>query len=248
VKKSLLTLGLTSILLATTSIHANAQDFTEAQKAEINKMFEAYLMENGGKVLESVNKYQAELEQQAAAEAQDKAKAFMDKIATRSDLPVAGNPEGDVTLVEFFDYNCGYCSRALEEIQKVLTEDDNLKVVFVDMPILGPASFEVAKWSLAAANQDKYWEYHQAVMEHKGQKDESALIKIGKDLGLDTDQLKKDKEDPAVTAALNSNIEEARSMNIRGTPGFVIGNELSPGFIPAAEIKRIIAAQRAKQG
>ncbi|MEM7618651.1 MAG: DsbA family protein [Pseudomonadota bacterium] len=223
---------------------AAAQEFTEDQKAQMNELFKDYLLENGELVLESVNKYQADLAAKEQEEASKKAAEFLKTLETRDDLARAGNPEGDITIVEFFDYNCGYCTRALDALQTVLKDEDNINVIFMDMPILGPSSMEASKWSLAAQNQGKYWEYHQAIMEHKGQKDAAALEKIAKDLNLDVDQLKEDKESSEIADRLQKNIQEAETMNIRGTPGFIIEGDITPGYIPAAEIKRIIAEKR----
>ncbi len=224
--------------------NASAQDFTDAQKEQIQKMFKDYLMDNGEVLLDSVNKYQGELVERERKAANVKAENFVQELGKRDDLAIAGNPKGDVTVVEFFDYNCGYCSRALEEIETLLKDDDNVRVVLMDMPILGPPSLEASKWSLAAQKQNKYWEYHRAIMHHKGQKDVATLKKLAKDLDLDVDQLEKDKDSKEIADMLDKNIADAQSLNIRGTPGFIIGGEISPGYIPVAEMKRIIADVR----
>ena len=224
-----------------------AEEFTEAQKIEIKKMFEEYLLESGEKVLLSVNTYQAAIQEQDRIEAGKKAAEFLKKIEKKRDLPSTGNPKGDVLMVEFFDYNCGYCSRALEEIETVLKEDDNLRVIFMDMPILGPPSVVASMWSLAAANQGKYFEYHQALMKHKGQRDEKVLVKLAKEVGLDIDQLRKDKDSQAVKDIIDSNVNLAREVNITGTPGFIIAGQIYPGYMPADQIKTIIAEARKKK-
>ena len=223
---------------------ASAQEFTAEQQAKIQQMFKNYLLENGEVILESVNNYQGELVEKEQANANKKAAGYVDSLSARKDLATAGNPKGDITIVEFFDYNCGYCSRALNEIKTVLKDDENVKVIFMDMPILGAPSLEASKWSLAAQNQNKYWEYHQRIMDHKGQKDESALEKIAKEIGLDVKKLKKDKDSEEIENRLQQNIQEAQEMNIRGTPGFIIEGDITPGYIPAAEIKRIIGEKR----
>lgn len=222
----------------------HAQEFSAAQKAELKKMFDEYLAENGQKVLESVNSYQTELQEKDRIEAAARAQKFVENINKQTNLPMVGDKDGDITLVEFFDYNCGYCRKALEEIQVVLKDDKNLKVVFIDMPILGPASFEAAKWSLAAHRQGKYFEYHQALMEHSGQKDEGTLESLAKDAGLNLKKLRKDKDDPEIEIQLNAQVQEAKELGIRGTPGFVLNGELFPGFLPADQIKEIVAHAR----
>jgi protein-disulfide isomerase len=240
---------LTSLsILAVISANANnakAQEFNDAQKAEIKKMFDEYLANSGEIILKSVNQYQEELQARDKAEAGVKAKKFMSQIDGQ-DLPIAGNPKGDVTMIEFFDYNCGYCRKALNEIQTVLKEDDNLKVIFMDMPILSASSTEAAKWSLAAHKQGKYFEYHQAIMDHSGDKNEKTLEKLAKDVGLDVKQLKKDKASDAIAKQIEGQIKKAQDLGIRGTPGFVINGQLFPGYIPAAQIKSVIAEARKK--
>lgn len=229
-----------------TSTGAKAQEFNDAQKAEIKKMFDEYLLTSGDKILKSVNSYQAELEEKDRVEASKKAEGFIGTLKNKKDLPMAGNPDGDITMIEFFDYNCGYCRKALSEIKSVLKDDKNIKVIFMDMPILGPRSLEAAKWSLAANKQGKYFEYHQALLEHNGQKDDKVFEKLAKNVGLDVKQLAKDKDDKAIAKLLDDNIAQAQEIGIRGTPGFIVAGQIFPGFMQADRIKEIVAEARAK--
>ena len=222
---------------------SQAQEFTDEQKVQFEKMMKNYLLNNGELILESVNKYQADLQEKDRAEAAVKAKVFMTEI-TKQDLPYAGNEKGDVTLVEFFDYNCGYCRKALTEIQKVLKDDKNIKVIFMDMPILGPQSLEASKWSLAAHRQGKYFEYHQEIMDHNGPKDDKNLERLAEKVGLDIKKLKQDKDDPKIVKDLETYVTKAQEMGIRGTPGFIIQDQIFPGYIPADQIKEVIAKAR----
>lgn len=224
---------------------AKAQAFTDEQRTEIKKMFDEYLANSGEQVLQSVNTYQAELEARDRAEASVRAQKFLENIEKKN-LPMAGNPDGDVTMVEFFDYNCGYCRKALEEIQTVLKDDKDVKVIFMDMPILGPSSLEAAKWSLAAQRQGKYFEYHQAIMDHNGDKTPAALEKLAKDLDLDVDKLKKDKDNAEIAKQIEDQVKQAQDLGIRGTPGFIVAGEIFPGYIPASQIQEIIAKAREK--
>ena len=237
---------LTVLTFIPTVFASEAQEFSDAQKAELNKLFEEYLMGNGSVILQSVNTYQAKLAENDRIEASKKAEGFLNDIKDKKDLPMAGNPDGDITIVEFFDYNCGYCRKALSEIQTVLKDDKDVKIIFMDMPILGPASLEASKWSLAAHKQGKYFEYHQAIMEHNGQKDEASLEKLAKKVGLDIEQLKKDKADDAIAATLQDHVEQAQGIGVTGTPGFIIAGQLFPGFAPADQIKETIANARKK--
>lgn len=245
-----LLLAAVALLLAVPAfapISAKAEEFTDSQKAEIKKMFDEYLANSGEIILQSVNSYQEKQSQQQQAEADKKASEFIGTLGESKDLAIAGNPKGDITLVEFFDYNCGYCKRALDELQIVLKDDKDLKVVFMDMPILGPSSAVAAKWSLAAKKQDKYFEYHQALLGHNGEKDEKSLEKLAKDVGLDIKKLKKDLESEEIAKTLDDNLAAAQGLNIRGTPGFVIAGKIYPGFMQADQIKEILKEARSQK-
>lgn len=235
-----------AFLMVSTIHNAHAESLSAEQKAEIQKLFEEYLLENGEVILQSVNDYQGKLAEQQREEQNKKAQEFISSLKKQKNLPATGNKKGDITIVEFFDYNCGYCRKALNEIQTVLKGDDNIKVIFIDMPILGPTSLEAAKWSLAANEIGEYFKFHQAVMEHNGPKEEQNLEKIAKDLGLDAKKMKKIKESDKIQKQIDENLLQARTIGISGTPGFIIGDEVSPGFIPAAQIKDIIAQARKK--
>ncbi|MCI5059555.1 MAG: DsbA family protein [Alphaproteobacteria bacterium] len=233
------------LALTTTPLHTiQAQDFTDAQKAEIKKLFDEYLANSGQQILESVNNYQAELAEKDRQEQSKKAKAFIKSLNGRENLPSTGNDKADVTIVEFFDYNCGYCRKALEEIRVVLKKDDKVKVIFIDMPILGPASVEAAKWSIAAHRMGKYFEFHQAVMDHNGPKDEKNLERLAKDVGLNVKKMKKEKDKEDIQKIIDQNLKEARDIGINGTPGFIIGEEVYPGFVQAAQIQEVITETR----
>lgn len=233
-------------ILPFTTTNAKAQEFTDAQKTEIKKMFDEYLLNSGETILKSVNNYQADLAEQDRVESSKKAEGFIDTLKGKKDLPMAGNPKGDITMVEFFDYNCGYCHKALEEIQKVIKANKDVKIIFMDMPILGPSSLEAAKWALASQVQGKYFEYHQALMSHAGEKNEDVFKKLAKDVGLDVTKLEKDKDNEDITKTLDDNIAQAQEIGIRGTPGFIIAGQLYPGYIPAEQMQQTIEEARKK--
>ncbi len=232
--------------MMTSTSTSYAQAFTDEQKAEINKMFEEYLNNNGQVVIDSVAKYQKEQEEIAYKEQDEKAQSFLKNLKGKKDLPMAGNPKGDITIVEFFDYNCGYCRKALNEVTKVIEADDKVKVVFIDMPILGPSSVEISKWSLAANMQGKYFEFHQEVMNKNGQKDDTVLAAIAKEVGLDVEKMKVDKESEAVNLILQDNLQKAQELGIRGTPGFIVADQVIRGYVPSEQLEKIVAEARKK--
>jgi protein-disulfide isomerase len=219
-------------------------EMSAAQKTEIEAIVKQYILEHGDVLIEGVNNYQKKQEEEANKESEVKAKEFLATMKGDKNLAFTGNPDGDITVVEFFDYNCGYCKKALEEIQALHKDDKNVRIVFYDMPILGPDSHEAAKWSLAAKKQNKYWEFHQALMGHQGGKDEDALKKLAADAGLDANKLAKDKDAPEIEAEIQKHLETARGLGIQGTPGFLIGEKVFRGYIPYDVIKSTIADAR----
>jgi protein-disulfide isomerase len=218
------------------------------QKKEIEALVRDYILNNGDVLIESVNKHQQKQEETANKQAMEKAAEFLKTIKDDSNLALAGNPKGDVTLIEFFDYNCGYCKKAFEEIQSLVKDDKNIKIVLYDMPILGPSSLEISKWALASKKQGKYFEYHSALMLHSGEKDEAVLKKLAEDVGMDADKLLKDKADPAIEAEIKKHVETAQSLGFAGTPGFLINTNVFRGYIPYDVMKETIKKERDKAG
>lgn len=245
--KTMLSL-VTVLMLTATALPAKAESaFTEAQKKELEAMFKEYLLNNGGDIMQSVQKFQE-------AEAKKQLETAKENITKNSDYlynsgsPSTGPADADVTVVEFFDYNCGYCKKAVEEVKAVLGEDKKVKFVFKEMPILSPSSREAAQWALAADKQGKYFEYHVALMEFKGEKDAATLKKLAEGVGLDVAKLEKDKDLPEIAAMIDKNLEMSQQLGVRGTPAFIIGQEFSPGYIQLDQMKAMIKAAREKKG
>ena len=163
-----------------------------------------------------------------------------------------GNPQGDVTLVEFFDYNCGYCKRALGDTLTLLRADPRLRVVLKEFPILGSRSLEAARVSIAVRMQDpagqKYLEFHRRLLAATGPVDKAAALAVAKDAGLDVAQIERDLSSDEVRLTLEESATLAQAIGIRGTPGYVVGTTVIPGAIGAAALKEKIAAARAKTG
>jgi len=244
VKISFLTFGLIGAIAFGTPTSAHAQTLSPEQKTEVETMLRDYILNNGDVIIESVNKFQARQEEEANKKASEKAKVLIEQLKSDKNLAYAGNPDGDVMVVEFFDLHCGYCKKAFTEIQTLLKEDPNVKVVFYDMPILGPDSYTASKWSLAAKKQGKYFPYHAALIQHQGEYTEDVLTKLAKDVGLDTDQLKKDAADPAIEEEIKEHLKMAQELGINGTPGFLVGEKIFRGYIPYDELKNAIAEVR----
>jgi len=215
----------------------------ELTKADVEKIVQDYIMKNPQVILTSVDEYQKKSVQTRQGEAlqQNSGAIFNDASS-----PVAGNPKGDVTVVKFSDYNCGYCKRAFEAVNSLLTKDKNVRFVFKDFPILGPSSKAAADWALAAQRQGKYFEFYKAMMLNKKPITDELLEKVAKDTGLDVTRAKKDAASKEVADQLDKNLALASSLGLSGTPVFIVGDTIIPGAVPVEELETLVSAARAK--
>jgi protein-disulfide isomerase len=203
-----------------------------------------YLLKNPEVIMEALQILQ---ERQRAAEAEN----FKRTIAERSDeilndpaAPVGGNPEGDVTLVEFFDYNCPYCRRVAPTVADLEEADPNLRIVYKEYPILGPGSQFAARAALASRRQSKYVPFHNALMQATEQVTEEIVMEIARAVGLHLEQLRSDMQDPAIEAAIARNLQLADALGINGTPSFVIGDRAVPGAVELRALQGLVARAR----
>jgi protein-disulfide isomerase len=157
---------------------------------------------------------------------------------------VGGNPKGAVTIVEFFDYQCGYCKREAAEMKKLLQADPDIRVVYKDLPILGPASVFAARAALAAQKQGKHEALHAALLETSEQLTDQGILRLAAEAGLNTAQLEKDMADQSVTAALDRNFQLQRALSIQGTPALIVGTEFVPGAANLDTLKELVARAR----
>ncbi len=211
------------------SVAADTSMFNDAQKRGIEQVVKDYLLQNPKILIE----IQTALEQKMAKEEAERTKTLVaenaKEIYRHPDAPVAGNPKGDITVVEFFDYNCGYCKRGFHNVRELIEKDKNVRVVFKELPILSKDSEDAAKVALAARAQGKYWELHQAMIESKGRVTEAAALEMAGKLGLDVEKLKADKDGDAVKGELARVEALARKMGISGTPHFLVGSDAIGG-------------------
>lgn len=216
---------------------------------ELRRAFEGvvrdYLLKNPAVIREAMQVLQAREEAEKQAAASQAMKQYRAELLQNADSPVGGNPKGDITIVEFFDYNCGYCKRVAPTVAAVLRNDPNVRVVYKEFAILGPQSIVAARAALAAKRQGKYHEFHVALMSAE-QADENSVAATARALGLDYAQLVKDMADPAIEEQLERNYRLATAIGINGTPAFVIGDRLVPGAVDEAAMMEIIATERAK--
>lgn len=158
---------------------------------------------------------------------------------------VAGNPSGDVTVVEFFDYRCGYCRKVRPDVLRLITEDSGVRLVMKEFPVLGKNSLALAKVAMAALQQDGalYWKFHNALMTEKGVALERAL-EIAGTVGLDIERLRRDMNDPKIAANISANMAFGHKVGADGTPAFLFGNKFLPGAISFSDMRRAVAAVR----
>jgi protein-disulfide isomerase len=159
---------------------------------------------------------------------------------------VAGNPDGDVTVVEFFDYNCPYCRQAFPQIASLLATDANVRVVFKEFPVLGPGSVFASQAAIAASLQGKYLVFHDALMTQGGELTPPAVLEVARATGLDVERLRADMTKPEISATIDESHALARRLLITGTPTFIIGDELIAGFAGIDEIRAAVAQARSR--
>jgi protein-disulfide isomerase len=218
--------------------------FSDMQRQEIEGVVREYLLKNPEILREMMTALEAK-ESHERSIAQSRALSEnADAIFRSANDIVLGNPKGDVTLVEFFDYNCGFCKRALKDLQKLLETDKNLKIVIKEYPILSAGSLEAARVSLAASRQGNYLEFHSALLSARGQADGERALKLAKKLGLDMDKLKADMDKPEIDESLASVQKLARRLGISGTPAYIIGDAIIPGAVGIENLRAQIAKIR----
>jgi protein-disulfide isomerase len=203
--------------------------FDAGQKAAIQAIIKDYLLNNPEVMLEVQTALEAKMEKLQAEKLKLALEANADQIYRHADAPVAGNPSGDIPVVEFFDYNCGYCKRAFGDIAKLVEADPKVKLVLKELPILSKGSEEASRVALAARLQGKYWPVHRALIALKGEVNEQTALRAVEKLGLDMAKLKKDMTADAVTAEIARVRELAQKMGIQGTPHFLVGDRAIPG-------------------
>jgi protein-disulfide isomerase len=217
----------------------NQGDTAHLDAAQVEKIVAGYLRQHPEAVFATLQAYQ---KQQQAAQA-DAAKATI-KAATAELLqdqatPAGGNPNGDVTIVEFFDYQCPYCKAVAPDLAKALAADGKIRMVYKEFPILGPSSITAAKAALAAQAQGRYIAFHDQLIAFKGHLGDEDVFAVAATVGLDVARLKADMEKPEIKAAIKRTYQLADKLHIQGTPAFIIGGEMLPG---AASLEELTAA------
>ncbi|MEL6374726.1 MAG: DsbA family protein [Pseudomonadota bacterium] len=201
----------------------------EAQRKQIEGIIRNYLLKNPRLMLEVQQALQKELEKEEAARAKLAVKQNANEIFRKASSPVAGDKQGDVTIVEFFDYNCGYCKRAFTDLAAYMKTDSKVRVVFKELPILSRGSEEAARVALAAGLQGKYWEVHRDLLNLRGRAGMASALRIAQRHGLDMAKLRKDLTNPVVEKEIADTRALAQRMGINGTPHFLVGDRAIAG-------------------
>ena len=234
-----------SILLATALVApALAQDAL-AQDAprtddEIKALVLEAIRENPGIIEEAVQLLREQDQERQLAAARE---VLDDRTTIEENAPVLANADGDVTVVEFLDYNCPYCKRAMDEVDALIASDPNVRLVVREWPILGEGSVIAARAALAARKQNRYKEMHEALM-NLDRADEASVMRTAESLGLDMERLVADMSDPAINAHFDRSHELAQSLGFSGTPSYIVGEELLPGVVPVDGLRAFVEQAR----
>ncbi len=218
---------------------ASAEPFTTEKREEIHKIIKDYLLANPEVLRDAL----VELEKRQQAEQVAQSRALISKNAEAmfqsEHTYVAGNPDGDITLVEFFDYNCGFCKRSMESVIGLIESDPNVRVVMREFPILGQGSLIASRAALASRKQNKYWEFHVALMKAKSLQNEAQVMRVAQSVGLDIEKLRKDMDGPEIVLSIKEGYDLAQALGIQGTPTFVLDDQIIPN---ATNIQGILTA------
>lgn len=218
--------------------------FSQDQAQGIERIVRDYLLANPEVLIDSLAKYQ---QQQNQAAEQSREQAILRRhaeLAWDPATPVLGNPEGDVIVVEFFDYRCPYCKAVAPMVKEEVASDGNVRLIMKEFPILGPSSVQGARAALAAAMQGKYEAFHFALMTEPGDMSDAHIETVAGQVGLDVPRMRRDMKSQEIEDAINRNLALAEAIGIRGTPAFIIGKTLVPGAIDVETFRQLIAEAR----
>lgn len=220
------------------------KDMSAAEREAFQAEIRAYLLENPEVIMEAVAVLEQRQAQEQAQADVDLVKANADALFTDDRSWTGGNPEGDITLVEFMDYRCGYCRRAFPEVETLVELDGNIRVIVKEFPILGEQSMLAARFAIATlqkAGDEAYKQVHDALMTFNGDITETALRRLGDGFGLEVETIIDHMDSDAVTDVIAANHALAQRMNITGTPSFVMGDQMLRGYVPLEAMQQIAA-------
>jgi len=234
--------------LALSAVPASAQDFSTAQRGEIEKIIKEYLLKHPEVLQEAMGELEKKQQLAETEKARSAIKNHSDALFNSPRQVVLGNKDGDVTFVEFFDYNCGYCKRAMADMMELMKADPKLKIVLKEFPVLSAGSVEAAQVGVAVRMQDptgkKYLDFHQKLLGGRGAADKARAMAVAKEVGLDMAKLEKDLGSAEVRNTLEENFKLAEAMGMNGTPSYVIGKQVVIGAVGVESLREKISNAR----
>ena len=243
---------LTALLLtATPALAFDIDAMSDAERAAFREEVRAYLMENPEVLMEAIGVLEERRAQEATAAEGQMLETHRDAIFSDGYSWVGGNPDGDVTVVEFMDYRCGYCKRAQPHVARLLESDGNIRYVVKEFPILGEQSTLASRYAISVqqiAGDEAYGKVHEALMGWNGDITEGALARIGREAGVDHEAIVAHMDTDAVTKVIDQNRTLAQALQIQGTPTFVMGDQFVRGFVEFDQMQEIVDGVREKQG
>ena len=232
-------------LVLGSGLHNQAIAGGEMSQDRFDQRVHDYILAHPEIIMQALQSLDARQREAEAKEVKAALAAKADDIFRDPASPVGGNAQGNVSMAEFFDYNCPYCRQVAPIMAQAAADDPQLRIVYKEFPILGPDSVFAAKAALAAERQGKYAEFHKALYDVKSRVTEAVVLKVAAEIGLDVPRLKADMQLPDIQAAIDRNVELAQALKINGTPGFVVGDQIFPGATDLATMKKLIEQARA---
>jgi protein-disulfide isomerase len=221
-----------------------AADPNAPQRQQIESMIHDYLMQHPDVLIAALRQAEDKLHHDDDAKASQAVTQHRKEVFRDPATPIGGNPQGDVAVVEFFDYRCPYCKQVEPSLDSMLKQDPKLRLVYKEFPILGPVSVIAAHAALAAQAQGKYDAFHTAMMAARGNITDDTVYQVAGSVGLDVEKLKRDMASPDVAQAIKANMKLADALDIHGTPAFIIGDKVVPGALDLDALKTMVTDQR----
>jgi protein-disulfide isomerase len=240
--------GVGAAALLMLALPVAAQEFSAPQKSEIEGIIKDYLVSHPEVLQEAI----AELDKRQAAADLEKAKSAVannsETLFNSTRQVVLGNPKGDVTMVEFFDYNCGFCKRAMADMLELLKDDPKLKIILKEFPVLGPGSVEAAKVAVAVRMQDKsgkkYLDFHQKLLGGRGQADKARALAVAKEVGMDMKRIDTDLASDEVKVSIEESLKLAETLGLNGTPSYIVGTDVVIGAVGLDALRTKVSTAR----
>jgi len=226
---------------------ATGAELTNSEKERFESVIRDYLLNNPEILIESLNTFRARQESEAEANALAALQLMSQSLLDDPMVPKAGNDNGTITLVEFFDYQCGYCKQAFPAVQELVKTDGNIRYVLKEFPILGPESVVASRYALATwlVQPERYEDFRMAMMLNRGGLPTEKVRMLGAHAGVDIDAIEAALDDPKIEAAIQATYAQAQSLNINGTPAFIVGDRIVPGAVDLETLRKIVAEERA---